>query len=425
MFLGGRVTKKLDRKFLLHCLDAMSGKVIWKAQEKRADAWFEEIRLRDQGDEPGFVQVFLHDDLVVTHGLFDVLAFDLKDGRLRWRYEVPFDFEIEHALLSGDLLVLSGRSDTIALYIPTGDPRGEVAWESREEGGGYVPPYFDGDRLVLVREMPFNVTVRHRATGGLIGRLELPDLTGDDRHPLLEKAPPELPFARDGGRMAVTDGRYVIMVDTREMRLLWKCAIGEPNVPMRLALGGDYLAVVKNEYDRKAIYMLSAASGKTLWGTDPKNPSSPQPIYSMQIRDGRLYGIGLHPGQGFYIVGLDCATGKPLFKPQERVGYSGKPAVRLRGPDRSPPNALVAEVADRQDFDLLVFDSAGGRLLHSMRVKSAGEFGEYGQVSATVQHGLPALLGREEMLLAAPAEPGAGDRKGDRGDAPDRKEDGK
>jgi len=167
---------------------------------------------------------------------------------------------------------------------------------------------------------------------------------------------------------------------------------------MRLEVNGDYLAVVKQDYDVKTIYMLSSRTGAVLWKTDPKAPGSPQPIDSMVIRDGKLYGIKPHAGQGFYFAGMDCKTGKDLFRPNEQVGYGGKPEARLR--HELYGNAVVAEIKDRQDFELKVFDVSSGKLVHAVKTKGAGELGEHGCASATTQNGRLALLGKNELKTA-------------------------
>jgi outer membrane protein assembly factor BamB len=400
MFLGGRVKKKFDNKFLLYCLNAASGEVVWKAQEKRGDTWFDEIRLQGKGDEPGFFEAFVHGDIVVVHGMFDVLAFELKDGKLLWRYEVPFAFEIKRAIKSGDLLVLAGQAETVALVLPTKDPRGEVAWQEKEEGDLYIDPYFHGDRLVSLRKSPSNLTMRYRSTGKLMGRLALPDLLLEDTHPLIENGPRELPAARHDRLLAVTDGWYTIMLDVEKMAVAWKRLIDANDVTklpaMRLALEGDYLAVVKQDYDVKTIYMLSSKTGEILWRTDPKVPGSPQPIHSLVMRDGKLYGILPHPGQAFHFAGLDCKTGKNLFGPNEQKGYGGKPEAALM-PDLHGDHA-VALVKDRQDYEVKAFDLKDGKLLHTLKSKSTGDFGEHGRASAAAQNGKLVLLGKNELI---------------------------
>jgi len=402
VFLAGRVKKKFDNKFIVACVDGRTGKTLWKAREKRGERWFDELRLRGKGSEPGFFEAFVHGEVVVVHGLYDVLAFKLSDGRLKWRYRVPFDFEIKRALSSGDLMVLAGKAETLALYVPTGDPRGELVWQEKEEGDVYMAPYFHGDRLVSVRKLPFSVTVRYRATGKLIGRLSLPDLSLNDRHPLVEKGPRALPAAHDGKLVVVSDGWYYIAVDVERMKVVWKRLIDNPDPTreptMRFCLKGDYLAVVKEDFDWKAIYMLSSRTGELLWQTDPKDARTPRPIHSMIIRGGRLYGIKPHPGQGFYFAAMDCKTGKLLYRPREQKGYGGKPEVELFG--RLYGGMAVARVKDRQDFELKVFDLAGGQLVHTARVKGTGSFGEHGRASATVQNGQLFLLGKNKLKSA-------------------------
>lgn len=402
-FLGARVKKKIDSKFLLYCLDLASGKIVWKAQEKRGDQWFDEIRLGDKGAEPGFAEAFVYQDIVVVHGMVDVLAFDLQTGRVKWRYVAPYGFEIRHAIMNGDLLVLTGDSDTVALCLGTRDPRGEIAWQQKEEGALYMAPYFVGDRLVELRKMPENLTVRYRSTGKLIGRLALPDLSLFDEHPLIDKGPRALPVAHDGALLAITDGWYYYLVDVEKLAVVWKRLIDQNDAsrppPMRMAMEGDYLAVVKQDYDVKAIYMLSSRTGEILWRTDPKVPGSTPPMDAMVMRGGNLYGIRLPPGQAFTFAGVDCQTGKDLFPPNEQKGYGGKPEVELTGEIYG--RMLVARIRDRQDFELKAFDTQDGKLAHTIKVAGTGDFGEHGSASATVQDGSLVLLGRNDLKWAA------------------------
>jgi outer membrane protein assembly factor BamB/tetratricopeptide (TPR) repeat protein len=402
VFLGGRVRKLFDNKFLLYCVDTSDGKTLWKATEKRGETWFDEIRLRDKGDEPGFSEVFLHGDLAIVHGIYDVLAFGLDDGRARWRYEVPFSFEIKHAMKSGDMLFLAGQSETIALYLPTGDPRGEVAWQTRENGDLYIPPYFAGNRLVSVRKSPSNLSVRYRSTGNLVGRLALPDLVAEESDPVVEDGVPRLPSASDGDRLVLSDGTYYIMLDVRTMAVLWKRLI-DSNDPacdpaMRFCLSGDYLAVMKKDYDVKAIHMLSSRTGEILWRTDARDPNTTRPLYSPFMVGERLYGLRPHAGQGFYFAGVDAGTGKDLFGMNEQTGYAGKPRAQvlpvLHGGD------AVVLVKDRQDFEIKAFDAETGKLVNGLKSKGTGDFGEHGRVSAVAQGGRLVLLGRNDLLIS-------------------------
>ncbi|MFO7897611.1 MAG: PQQ-binding-like beta-propeller repeat protein, partial [Planctomycetota bacterium] len=77
LFVGGRTRKRLDNKFSLVALDLRTGEVAWDTGSR--------IRLKGKGQEPGFHEAFVLGDLVVVHGLYDVLAFSIDDGSLRWR----------------------------------------------------------------------------------------------------------------------------------------------------------------------------------------------------------------------------------------------------------------------------------------------------------------------------------------------------
>ena len=397
MFLGGRVRRRLDNKFTLQCRNLETNELVWEQMD---------LRLRGLGQEPGFFAAFVYEDIVVVHGLYDVLAFDVTTSELLWRYRVPFDFEIRNAMLSGDLLLLSGMTETMALYIATDSPTGELAWQVQEFGDQYAPPYVVGDRIVSVRMNPFNVTVRYRATGNLIGRLDLPDLSMNTRHPLFDegKGPEGLPVAHHNNLLALTDTWYYLLIDVEKPAVLWKRQIDnmdDTRLPaMRFALSDEYLAVIKEDYDVKTIYMLSTETGEVLWHTDPDDARSPQPVYSMMIDGDGLYGIGLHPGQGFYITKLDCRTGRRLFH-QEVAGYQEEPEVKLvprKYTDGETEHGFIT-VRDRQDYYVLIADLNSGEVVHQVKMDGTGSFGVHGRVSATLQNGRVVMMSRDDLEM--------------------------
>jgi hypothetical protein len=99
-------------------------------------------------------------------------------------------------------------------------------------------------------------------------------------------------------------------------------------------------------------------------------------------------------GQGFYLVGRDCRSGRELFR-EEIVGYQGKPTVHLR-PRRYGPH-LVVEAVDGQTFELRVFDGETGKNLHTLQRKGVGPIGVRGRVSTTVQNGRLILLSQDKL----------------------------
>ena len=254
------------------------------------------------------------------------------------------------------------------------------------------------DRIISVRKLPFNVTVRYRATGRLIGRLELPDLSMFDEHPLVENGPRELPIAHHDKLLAVTDGWYYLLIDVERLAVVWKRLIDNNNVtsepPLRFALSDDYLAVLKHDYDTKALYMIRASTGEVLWRTDPKDSNSPRPAYSMHIEGEQLFAIEPHAGQGYYVVGRNCETGEQLFR-QEVDGYQAKPEVTLLPQTFGP--YLVTKLADRQDFELQAFSSKDGRPVAKVGMKGVGPFGIPCRMSDTVQQGRLILMSKDEL----------------------------
>jgi len=167
---------------------------------------------------------------------------------------------------------------------------------------------------------------------------------------------------------------------------------------MRFALGGEYFAVVKEDFDVKTIWMLSSRTGHVMWRTDPKDANTPRPLYSMFIEGERLYGIGVYPGQGFYFAARDCKSGKLLYQ-TEVTGYASAPSVRLVS--RNYGGHALVEVKDRQDFEVNVFNFSDGKRVHTLKQKGVGEFGVHGNVSATLQNGLLTFLSRDKLILNA------------------------
>ncbi|MCK6475027.1 MAG: PQQ-binding-like beta-propeller repeat protein [Planctomycetes bacterium] len=388
-FVAGRVKKRLDNKFIVQCRSFKTGEIAWETQD---------IRLRGTGQEAGFFDAYVYGDSVVVHGLYDVVSFNLKDGKERWHYRVPFDFEIKKSVMSGDLLILAGKAETMALYLASQNPDGDIAWQVEEQGDLYADPFTLEDRVVFLRKLPFNVTVRYRGTGKLIGRLALPDLSLHPAHPLVENGTEALPAAREGDLLIVTDSWYYIAIDVRTLTVVWKRLIDENDVTrepaMRMAVGGDFLSVTKENYDQKVIYMLNSKTGQVLWNTDPKNANSAQPMYDVYIHEGKAYGIGVHPGQGFYFLCYNGADGKRLFRTEVK-DYQAKPKVELL--PKVFGKYMVAQVQDGQDFQLRVFDIEKGALVHTVALKGAGSFGIHGRVSGLVHNGRLVLLSKDKM----------------------------
>ena len=131
---------------------------------------------------------------------------------------------------------------------------------------------------------------------------------------------------------------------------------------------------------------------------DPKQAgSSPAPFHSAVIDGEKLYGIQPHPGQGFYVVGVEAKTGKAPFNKQEVKGYAGKPQVKLFPSVFG--SQMVARVQENQDFEVRAFDAKDGKELQKVTKKGVGPFGVHGRVSAEVQQGRLILLSKDKLSL--------------------------
>jgi hypothetical protein len=232
----------------------------------------------------------------------------------------------------------------------------------------------------------------------LIGRLDLPDLSLHTTHPLIEGGPEELPAAHCENLLSLTDGWYYVLIDTDKLAIVWKRLIDNNDVTrepaMRFALSPDYLCVLKEDYDKKAIYMLSTKTGEVLWSHDPKDGRTPEPMHSMLIVGGSMYGIIPHAGQGFYVAAVECKTGQKLFK-QEYKDYNSKPKVAML--NRAFGKFLVAEIEDRQDVEVKAFEMASGKLACEVKDKGVAPFHVHGNVSAIVQSGRLIMLSKAKL----------------------------
>lgn len=389
LFIGVKLPKKIGFRFSVVCFDLAQGKEIWRK---------EEFRLKDLGKEPGFFKAYVYKDIVVVNGMYDVFAFNLKDGAELWHYKTPYSFEIFEAAISGNIFVLSGSSETIALQIDTKSPIGEVAWQQKEDGNLYSKPYFVNDLIISVRKYPFNITSRHRTTGSLIARLALPDLSLIETHPLVKDGTLELPISIYDRFVAVSDQKYLIVFDVVKMEMVWKNPILNidlsKDLKMRVKMNEKYVVLVKEDYDRKAIYFYSLSTGEILWCTDPAISGSPQAIYSMHLEGDMLYGIGQHPGLGFYFVSYDCSKG--IRKTNKLIdGFASNPIVNMR--KHIYGKHVAIEVQDKKDFHIIVLDKNSGEIVKKVSDKGDGPIGDIGRVAMTIQDGHPVLFSKVQF----------------------------
>jgi hypothetical protein len=182
------------------------------------------------------------------------------------------------------------------------------------------------------------------------------------------------------------------------MEMVWKTPILNvdlsKDLKMRIAMNDKFVMLVKEDYDRKAIYCYSLLTGEILWKTDPAISGSPQVIYAIQLKDDSLYGIGQHPGQGFYFVSYDCVKGtRKIYKAIE--GFASMPVVNMR--KNIHGKHVVIEVQDKKDFHIMVLDKNSGEIVKKVSDKGDGPIGDIGRVAMTIQDGHPILFSKVQF----------------------------
>ena len=387
LFLGMRSVRTHAVKHGVICFDAAAGKAKWMHKE---------MRLKGKGEETGFEEVFIHRGLAIVHGRFDVLAFQLDDGKPAWQFRVPHEFEIEAATPAGDIFVLSSRFSTLAIHYMDGS----IVWEAAEQGELYCPPMIAGEALVTVRLNPSGVSFRSLSTGRLMVHLDVPGLTQHRAHPVLKTGGEALPVAFEGGLLVLTDGWDYIGIDTSSRQIRWRIRIEDVDrdkvLPYRLWVSGNHLFVLKQEYDVNVIEMFNASTGERLW----RNDHPQQVVYSAVYDAKSLYGINYQRDRtGVDLVGYDRQTGSKELTWSH--GAYEQPEVFLCPEPHG--DALVARLNDRQNnYALVAFNKKTRKLVHEVRVKGHGLWRNYGEVSATIQGQTLAILSKSLLTYCRP-----------------------
>ena len=407
LFIGGRSRKRLGNKFSIACWNTDTWKTTWQVTN---------LRLKGAGDEPGFEEVFVLGNLVVTHGRHDVLAFGLANGDLRWRFEVPFDFDLRAVNHVGELLVLSGATHTLGVQAATGT----VVWNEKDIGELYHPPFVREGVLVGVRREPYGVTFRRTGSGRLVRHLKLPDLNLLTKHPVLAEdisrgaikagvSSEALPVACKGDLLMLTDGVSYIAVDVRKMTRRWTRVIDNNDVgdpPMRFFIEEPYLLVLKRDFNVPALYLIDTRTGEVKWQKKARDV-----VHSI-VFDPDKSGTVFHglatprtETRNFTLRSFDTETGREIMSWTGET-FTGVPDVAITGTFANGRIALRA--IHRQDFELIVFDTRAKRVVDRLSMKGVGTYGVHGGKSALVQEDTTVLMSPEGLSAAVPKQGGPG-----------------
>ncbi len=435
LFVGGRKRKAYGNRFAVLC---------WNMKENRKEWESRDILLHgpvvgEEGFEVGFEEIFIHGDLAIVHGLYDVIALEWKTGKAanpsgkkeaKWHFRVPLGFEIRSVNLFGDVLILCGRGSTIALSPTTGD----ILWEEAETGEYYAGPFVHHDVVLSIRTSPSAVSFRTLGSGRLLTRLALPGLTTNRKHPIFAgeaaqrnpagaEAVEAYPVACAEGTLAVSDGKTFYLVDLTARRIRWATPATKLDLvtdpAYRMWIHGGRLFVLKPYYSVLENAVYATDTGELLWRrreggkkvegklkqfakTDAEigQASVGLVLSSMVFVDNVAYGIRYEMGgSSVTLVGMDPASGKQLMEIRE-TGYTDPEAYVE--PSWSA-GCVVVRIQDGNRFELWQVDVKQKKIAQKLTLEAVGRLGEYGDVSAVWQGPYLALWGFETRRFTRPS----------------------
>ncbi|MFC1672034.1 PQQ-binding-like beta-propeller repeat protein [Planctomycetota bacterium] len=435
LFVGGRKKRAYGNRFTVTC---------WNMKENKEDWISREILLHGkvvggEGFEVGFEEVFIHGDLVLMHGQYDVVAIDWRKGQdldqggkkeKKWHFRVPLGFEIRSVDMCGDVLVLCGRGSTVAISPKTG----EIIWDATEMGEYYAGPFFHKDVTLTVRKSPSEVSFRKVGSGRLLNRLSLPGLTTNRKHPMYAmegagqnpaaaEAAETYPVAFAEGHVAVSDGLTYHVVDVEKRRIAWSRGATKLDRSVdsayRMWIDSGRLLVLKPYYAVLENVVFDLASGDMLWRrreggkkVDDKlkkyaaqdaaggKASTGLLLSSMTFLDGTVYGIRYMMGTtGVELVGMDPVSGNEIVSVKEK-GY-GEPEAYV-GPSWSK-DCVTVRVQDGNKFEVWQVDVKQKKIVQKLHLEGYGRLGEYGDASIAFQGPYHAIWAFSNRKLTTPA----------------------
>jgi hypothetical protein len=433
LFVGGRKKRAYGNRFTVTCRDMKTDKKVWESREILLHGKV----VGGEGYEVGFEEIFIHGDLAIVHGQYDVIALDYTPGtdldankkkEKKWHFRVPLGFEIMSVDMCGDVLVLCGRGSTVAISPRTGD----IIWDASEMGEFYAGPFFHKDTTMTVRKSPAEVSFRKVGTGRMLCRLRLPGLTTNRKHPMyaLEgagnnpaaaEAAEAYPVAFGEGILVVSDGLtyHVVDVDKRELR--WSRGATKLDLSQdasyRMWIDGGRMFVLKPYYAVLENAVFDLASGDMIWRRREGGKKMDQKLKkyadadtggkaatglvlsSMAFVGGNVYGIKYEMGaSSVNLVGMDPQSGNEVMKVSQK-GYDDPEAYVE--PSWSK-NCVTVRIQDGNKFEVWQVDVKAKKLVQKTALEGYGRLGEYGDASAVWQGPYQALWAFEKRKVSTP-----------------------
>jgi hypothetical protein len=432
LFVGGRKRRAYGNRFTVTCWDMKVNKRAWVSREILLGGKV----AGQEAYEVGFEEIFLHGELAIVHGQYDVIALSCDPGAdldqrgkkdSRWHFRAPLGFEIKSVELCGDVLVLCGRGSTVAISPLTG----EILWDAAEMGEFYAGPFFHGDVVLTVRKSPSEVSFRKVGSGRLLSRLSIPGLSTNRKHPMFTlegmggnpaaaEAAEAYPVACRQGTLALTDGLTYHVVDLEKRKLRWSCGASKldrsRDAAYRMWIDGGRLFVLKPYYAVLENAVFDLASGAMVWrrreggkkmdtmlkkyadqdAEEGGRAATGLVLTSMQFIGGEVYGIKYQMGgTSVVLVGMDPASGNEIMNVGEK-GFSDPEAYVE--PSWSA-GCVNVRIQDGNRFELWQVDVKAKKIVQRLKLEGYGRLGEYGDCSMAWQGPYHAIWAFDKRIL--------------------------
>ena len=210
------------------CLDAKTGKEIWKAPAEAGQSSF-----------------VLVDGLAVTM-CKKLTAFDALTGKVVWTQEKVHSIENSVNLWhSGDTTYLICNTDSLVYCVNPKD--GQILWSA--DGGGYSTPAIEGDAMVILSGRKEVGLTAYKLSPQKAEKLwNIPELIDRGASPILH----------DGHAYAVA-GKKASCVNLQTGKILWEGKPGAGDISSPILVGDKMLAILN---DGKALVMLNGTPEK-------------------------------------------------------------------------------------------------------------------------------------------------------------------
>ncbi|MEA1993670.1 MAG: PQQ-binding-like beta-propeller repeat protein [Euryarchaeota archaeon] len=269
------------RDYNLCCLDADTGKSVWKY---KLEGEVNSVFWGELSSSP----CVINGKVYVGSLDGNIYCIDAETGKKRWSYQTGDVVNSSPIVVDGKLYIGSGDHNLYCLDAETG----KKIWSYQTDNAVYPSPSFYDNRVYLASRGC--LLCIDASTGEELWRLRK-EITGD-------------PILIGAGRLyavGVADGG-IYCLNTETGKTIWRNA--DIKYPDSLALGNEriYLSIWMMDDGSSSIYCLDAGTGEVLWRYMERGDAT---FLSLVVADNRVY-VRVTPS---YLYSIDAETGEKIW----------------------------------------------------------------------------------------------------------------